>query len=156
VLEVSDIPPPRGANAELLRSAAGDALAIGVRGSSWFVHPLDLENATVDAPYQVTPSQLASMPEPCSEGAEGFLMTTQPGPDPYASELPGGMTARSFEGRFRVSALGICVDRLAAQGESGGVGRTAASKLTPGRPAVAVTLTERKPLGRRVGLRCSN
>lgn len=156
MLDVTDIPPPRGANAELLRSAAGDALAIGVRGSSWFVHPLDLESATVDAPYQVTPSQLASMPEACREGAEGFLMTTQPGPDPYATELPGGMTARAFEGRFRVSALGICVDQLAAQGESGGVGRAAASKLVPGRPTVPVTLTERKPLGRRVGLRCSN
>ncbi len=163
-LEVTDIPPPRGANAELLRSAAGDALAIGVRGTSWFVHPLDLESASVDAPYQVTPAQLASMPEPCADGAEGFLMTTQPGPDPHATELPGGMTARAFEGRFRVSALGICIDQLAAQGESGGLvgaetitGRRGASpRVAAAQPTVPVTLTERKPLGRRVGLRCSN
>jgi hypothetical protein len=165
-LEVTDIPPPRGANAELLRSAAGDALAIGVRGTSWFVHPLDLESSSVDAPYQVTPAQLAKMPEPCAEGSEGFLMTTPPGPDPHATELPGGMTARAFEGRFRVSALGICVDQLAAQGESGGlVGvagqastgrRGVSSRVAPAQPTVPVTLTERKPLGRRVGLRCSN
>jgi hypothetical protein len=163
-LEVTDIPPPRGANAELLRSAAGDALAIGVRGTSWFVHPLDLESASVDAPYQVTPAQLASMPEPCADGSEGFLMTTQPGPDPHATELPGGMTARAFEGRFRVSALGICIDQLAAQGESGGLvgagaitgGRGVSPRVAAAQPTVPVTLTERKPLGRRVGLRCSN
>jgi hypothetical protein len=163
-LEVTDIPPPRGANAELLRSAAGDALAIGVRGSSWFVHPLDLETSSVDAPYQVTPAQLATMPEPCAEGAEGFLMTTQPGPDPYATELPGGMMARAFEGRFRVSALGICIDELAAQGESGvaglrgtkGAASSGVGAANSDRPAIPVTLTERKPLGRRIGLRCSN
>ena len=91
-------------------------------------------------------------------------MTSQPGPDPYAADLPAGVTARSFEARFRVSALGICIDELAAQGgrESGResehdrAGKPAAAPRSPGSPSVPVTLTERKPLGRRVGLRCTN
>jgi hypothetical protein len=167
-LEVTDIPPPRGASSELVRSASGDALGILVRGTGWYVHPVDLEGASVEAPYHITPAQLASMPAPCSAGAEGFLVTSGPGLDPYATELPSGMTARSFEGRFRVSALGICIDELAAQGEGGP--SPAARKLSTtgagmgprdsrphaGRPAVDVTVTERKPLGRRFSLSCSN
>jgi len=157
VLEVPDIPPPRGANAELLRSASGDALAIAVRNSGWFIHPVDLEKREVDAPYVVTPAQLASMPEPCARDSEGFLLTTAVSPEPYA-DVPPSITMRGFEGRFRVSAVGVCLDALAAQGEVGG----AAAKLTStqvhaaGRPTVTATLTERKPLGRRLELRCSN
>lgn len=160
-LEVSDIPPTRGANAEVVRSAAGDALGIWVRGTGWFVHPVDLEASLVDAPYQLSPAQLASMPEACESSAEGFVLTGALGPDPYA-EMPGGMSARGFEGRFRVSATGVCLEALAAQGEAGVAGgakpsqHTVASLRATGRPTVALTLTERKPLGRRVGLVCSN
>lgn len=157
VLEVPDIPPPRGVSAELVRSAAGDALGIWVRGTGWFVHPVDLESSTVDAPYQVTPAQLAGMPEPCSEGSEGFVVTSAPGPDPFVADLPAGTSARAFEGRFRVSALGVCIDELAAQGEAGpAVTRTISTTRATGRPTVPVTVTERKPFGRRFGLRCSN
>lgn len=159
VLEATDIPPARGANAELVRSAVGDALGIWVRGTGWFVHPLDLESASVDAPYQITAAELASLPPACAEASEGFLVTAGPGLDPYAADLPAGMSARGFEGRFRVSALGICIDELAAQGEGGPAvagGRVMSTALAAGRPTVEATLTERKPLGRRIGLRCSN
>ncbi|RYZ08221.1 MAG: hypothetical protein EOO73_09160 [Myxococcales bacterium] len=158
-LEVTDIPPPRGASAELTRTASGDALGIWVRSTGWFVHPLDLETSTVDAPYVVTPAQLAVMPEPCAEGAEGFLVTGSIGLDP-AAEAPPGFGMRSFEGRFRVSSLGVCIDALAAQGEAGsakGAARAPSSSASAtGRPTVMATLTERKPLGRRVELGCSN
>jgi hypothetical protein len=156
-LEVADIPPPRGANAELTRSAAGDALAIWVRSTGWYVHPIDLELRAVDAPYQVTPAELARMPEPCANGAEGFLVTGAVTPEPGVAML-AGMSLRGFEGRFRVSALGVCIDALAAQGETSKP--TVASGNGPvhaaGRPTVTTTLTERKPLGRRVELTCSN
>ncbi|MES1184129.1 MAG: hypothetical protein ABUL60_09955 [Myxococcales bacterium] len=158
VLEVTDIPPPRGATAELVRSAAGDALGIWIRSTGWFVHPLDLENGVVDAPYVVTPLQLSSMPPVCGDGTEGFLLTAGISPEPGA-EAPPGMGVRGFEGRFRVSARGVCVDVLAAQGEAtGGALKTngAAALRATGRPTVITTLTERKPLGRRVELRCSN
>jgi hypothetical protein len=156
-LEVTDIPPPRGATAELVRTAAGDALGIWVRSTGWFVHPLDLETGVVDAPYLVTPAQLSAMPEVCAEGAEGFLLTAAVGPDPFA-EAPPGTSLRGFEGRFRVSSLGVCVDALAAQGEAAATAaKTALGSLrATGRPTVTTTLTERKPLGRRVELRCSN
>ncbi len=158
-LEVTDIPPPRGANAELVRSAAGDALAVWVRSTGWFIHPVDLENGVVDAPYVVTPAQLSSMPPVCVDGAEGFLLTGAITPDAGA-EAPAGITLRGFEGRFRVSSLGVCVDVLAAQGEAAAtvkLGTQAATTLrATGRPTVTATLTERKPLGRRVELRCSN
>jgi hypothetical protein len=162
-LEVTDIPPARGANAEVVRSAGGDALGVWVRGTGWFVHPVDLENRSVDAPYQVTPLQLANMPEACEAGTEGFVLIGALGPDPYA-EMPAGMSARGFEGRFRVSATTICLDALAAQGEAGtstaarptGAQPSVAALRATGRPTVALTLTERKPLGRRVGLVCSN
>lgn len=155
VLETADIPPPRGANAELVRSAAGDGLAIWVRSTGWFIHPVDLDTGEVDAPYVVTPAQLARMPEPCSAASEGFLLTSAIGPDPYADAA--GMSLRAFEGRFRVSALGVCIDELAAQGEAGITAKpaTGAGRAT-GRPTVATTLTERKPLGRRTELLCSN
>jgi hypothetical protein len=131
-------------------------LAIWVRSTGWFVHPVDLENGDVDSPYVVTPAQLSGMPESCSDGAEGFLLTGAIAPDPYA-DAPPGMNLRSFEGRFRVSSLGVCIDALAAQGEAGMTATKAnATPLrTTGRPTVTATLTERKPLGRRVELRCS-
>jgi hypothetical protein len=160
-LEVTDIPTTRGANAEVVRSAAGDALGIWVRGTGWFVHPVDLEGRVVDAPYQVTPARLANMPAACESSTEGFVLTGALGPDPYA-EMPPGMSARSFEGRFRVSATDVCIESLAAQGEAGAGGEarathpTVASLRATGRPTVALTLTERKPLGRRFGLLCSN
>ncbi len=159
-LEVTDIPPARGANAEVVRSAAGDALGIWVRGTGWFVHPVDLESRSVDAPYQVTPAQLANIPEACESSTEGFVLSGPITPDPYA-ELPAGMSARVFEGRFRVSATNVCVDALAAQGEAGNptakVTTTSMATLrATGRPTFALTLTDRKPLGRRTGLVCSN
>lgn len=164
VLETADIPPPRGANAELVRSASGDGLAIWVRSTGWYVHPIDLETGEVDAPYVVSPAQLSRMPEPCAPATEGFLLAGAVAPDPYADAL--GMSLRAFEGRFRVSALGVCLDALAAQGDTGRSGGAGGAKGAPiagsvvaratGRPTVAVTLTERKPLGRRTTLRCSN
>jgi hypothetical protein len=158
-LEVTDIPPPRGATAELVRSAAGDALAIWVRSTGWFVHPIDLENGVVDSPYVVTPAQLSSMPPVCADGAEGFSVTSVLGPDPGA-EAPAGISLRVFEGRFRVSSLGVCIDALAAQGEAAanvGSSKPGATALrATGRPTVITTMTERKALGRRVELRCSN
>jgi hypothetical protein len=160
-LEVTDIPPPRAATAELVRSAAGDALGIWVRSTGWFVHPVDLESGVVDSPYVVTPLQLSKLPPVCADGAEGFLLTGAVAPEPGA-EPPAGMSLRGFEGRFRVSSLGLCVDVLAAQGEApsgalsgGGKAGLAALRAT-GRPTVITTMTERKPLGRRVELRCSN
>ena len=158
-LEVTDIPPPRGATAELVRSAAGDALAIWVRSTGWFVHPVDLESGVVDSPYVVTPAQLSSLPPVCADGAEGFSVTSVLGPDP-GSEAPAGVSLRAFEGRFRVSSLGVCVDVLAAQGEAAasvGASKPGAPALrATGRPTVITTMTERKALGRRVELRCSN
>jgi hypothetical protein len=158
-LEVTDIPPPRGATAELVRSAAGDALGIWVRSTGWFVHPVDLENGVVDSPYVVTPAQLSSLPPVCADGAEGFLLAGAVAPDPGA-EAPAGISLRGFEGRFRVSSLGVCVDVLAAQGEATASIATvkpgATALRATGRPTVITTLTERKPLGRRVELRCSN
>lgn len=160
VLQVSDIPPPRGANAELVRTAAGDALGVWVRATGWYVHPIDLPARSVDAPYEVTPATLATMPSACEGDAEGFLLSAAVTPDPYA-ELPGSSSARSFEGRFRVSATGVCLDALAAQGEAAvaptqGAERSVAALRATGRPTARVALTERKPQGRRVGLVCSN
>jgi len=171
LLEATDIPPARGANAELVRTASGDALGIWVRGTGWFVHPIDADTGLVEAPYAVMPPELAALPRVCSESAEGFVVSGAVTPDPY-TELPGGMSARSIEGRFRVSALGVCIERLAAQGEkqggpsSAGMGgkragassgkALAASARAAGSPTVNMTLSERKPLGRRLGLRCSN
>ena len=66
------------------------------------------------------------------------------------------MSLRGFEGRFRVSALGVCIDELAAQGEAGTSTKPAIATRTAGRPTVVTTLTERKPLGRRTELLCSN
>jgi len=155
-LEVTDIPPTRGANAELTRSVAGDALGIWVRGTGWFIHPVDLENGTVDAPYVIAPSQLAALPEVCADGAEGFLLTGPVGLDP-AIDAPAGFMLRGVEGRFRASALGICVDALAAQGEVAAAAlKTAPAPRATGRPTVIATLSERKALGRRIELRCSN
>ncbi len=153
VLEVADIPAARGGNAELVRSVSGDALAIWVRGTGWFVHPIDMETLAVEAPYVVTPPELAALPRLCEPAAEGFVVSGVVAPDPYA-ELSGGLSARAFEGRFRVSALGVCVDELAAQGERTATATATSSGLA--RATVSVTLSERKPLGRRLGLRCSN
>jgi hypothetical protein len=171
VLEAFDVGSHRGTSAELVRSASSDALAIWIRGHGWFVHPLDVESGAVDAPYVVEPAELGARPPACTPAAEGYVITAAVSPDPYA-ELPAGMSARGFEGRFRVSALGVCLDELAAQGEAvpsplsaRGLGsvRAAGSSTqrlgTPtetDRPTVAVTLTERKPGGRRIALRCSN
>ena len=150
-LEVTDVPAARGATAQLVRSSAGDALAIWVRGTGWFVHPIDLDGGSVEAPFVVTAAQLSSMPKPCAEHDEGFVLSGPVSPEPWA-ELPAGMSLRAIEGRFRVSALGVCLDALAAQGEAGanGAKSLAAALRATGRPTVSATLTERKPLGRRI------
>ncbi len=158
VLETADIPAQSGSNAELVRSVAGDALGIWVRGTGWFVHPIDLGDGSVGEPFFVGPRELSTLPPTCADSAEGFWLVGQPPVQP-AVDAPLGVSSQAIEGRFRASALGICVDELAAQGEVSSrldPGATPAPPRGAGRATVPLTLSERKPGGRRFGFRCSN
>ena len=87
----------------------------------------------------------------------GFYWTGAVAPDPIV-DAPPGMNLRGFEGRFPPSLRWVfCIEALAAQGEvASAAAKLGAASRAVGRPTVTTTLTERKPLGRRFELRCSN
>jgi len=164
------------------QSSRQGALGLWARGPGWFVFPID-ERTGVSAPaLEVTPRTLAGLPRLCAEDEEGFLLEATIGLEPLI-EWSGGegaasvgsrpvrgaiapFQARAVEGRFVVSAEGICVRELAAQADRpvrartsarlAGVGSGAPRRSSDGgRGSVPLVLSDRGEGGRRYGVSCS-
>jgi hypothetical protein len=143
----------------LVRSTRGDALGIWGRGAGWFVFPIDPQSGAVDRAIEVPARALASMPEPCAPDEEGYLLEGPVGIDPYADFVDGAdeVSARGFEGRFVVSARGICLSELHARSEGvvESAIKSAKSGTSPLTASVPLVLADRASGGRRWGFRCS-
>jgi len=143
-------------SATLVHGVRGDELGIWVMGRGWYLFPMDASSHTLGAPLSVSPAELSAMPPPCVSDADGFLLTGAPSLEPtlrfpQGNEAP---SARRVEAQFIWSGRGLCTRALAADSEgplSRSVGNVAAAPLA----SVPLTLTERRPQGRRWGYVCA-
>ena len=146
------------ASATLVRGVRGEELGIWVTGRGWYLFPIDAATHAVHSPLYQSPADLAQMPPPCAADADGFLLTGAPSLEPNLRFARAGeeLSARHVEAEFLWSARGLCTRALAADTEtllkhSASIG---ASKLAAG-ATVSLTVSERRPQGRRWGYLCA-
>jgi hypothetical protein len=143
----------------LVRGAHQDELGIWVIGRGWYLFPIDPKTFAVRSPLHETPADLAAMPAPCAPDADGFLLSGAPSLEPSLRfAKPEDVIAHRVEAQFIWSAAGLCTRALAADTD-GIVKRspTSASAIArePG-SSVPLTVSERRPQGRRLGYVCSH
>ncbi len=142
-------------SASLVRGAHVDELGIWVMGRGWFLYPIDPTTHAVGSPLYQSPADLAVIPPPCADDGDGFLLTGGPSLEPnlrFSDELTG----RRVEAQFLWSARGLCTRALAADTEAR-LTRTSNVAAAPNksRATVPLTVTERRPQGRRWGYVCA-
>jgi hypothetical protein len=142
----------------LVRSARADAVGIWTRGSSWYVHTVELDTGALSEPLVIDAPAFAQMPPPCSVDTDGFVLEGPPGGvEPYIDfvDAAGAPRLMKIEARLVASPLGMCTESLAAvsEGEAPDKASKSASRWS-GRPNVPMTLSDRRPGGRRWGFRC--
>ncbi len=145
----------------LVRSLDREELAVWVIARGWYLYPIDAKSFTVRAPFYRSPIDLAEVPEPCAGDEQGFLLSGSPTLEPTLrfSRPPEELSVRRLEGQFVWSARGLCTRALAAETDSPSK-RSAElassfADATTAKQAIPLTVTERRPLGRRVGYSCS-
>lgn len=142
----------------LVRGAHADELAIWVIARGWYLFPLDPKTFAAQAPLYKSPAELAEMPPPCEPTADGFLLDGAPTLEP-SLRFPKGfdeLAAHHVEAQFVWSATGLCTRALAADTELT-IKRGALNAMPGAAPpnSVPLTLSERRPQGRRWGYACS-
>jgi hypothetical protein len=149
------------ASATLVRGAHGDELGIWVTGRGWHLFPIDPRSHAVQNPLSQSFADLAHLPLPCPVDADGFLLTGGLSLEPslHFSGDSEDINARHVEAEFVWSARGLCTRALAADTESL-VSRTVPTHrdraASPNPSAtVPLTLSERRPQGRRWGYLCA-
>jgi hypothetical protein len=141
----------------LVRGVHGDALGIWVIARGWYLFPVDPESGVAGAPLYESPTQLATMPPPCTADADGFLLSGSPTLEPNLgfSQL-AELSARHVEGQFIWSARGLCTRALSAETESMPKHTLSAARAeTKLGSKVPLALIERRPQGRRWGFLCA-
>lgn len=143
-------------SATLVHGVRGEELGIWVTGRGWYLYPIDSTSHALQAPLSVTPAELSTMPPPCVSDVDGFLLTGAPSLEPNLRFLPGNETlgARRVEAQFVWSASGLCTRALAAEGDAPASRASGKASVVSG-TAVPLTVTDRRPLGRRWGYVCS-
>ncbi len=141
-------------SATLVHGVRGDELGIWVTGRGWYLFPIDPVSHALEAPLALSPADLALMPPPCVSDADGFLLTGAPSLEPNLrfSAANEALSARRVEAQFIWSARGLCTRALAAESE-GPHGRVSGNALAASPAAVPLTVSERRPQGRPLGLR---
>ena len=143
----------------LVRGVRDDELGIWVIGRGWYLFPVDPKTFALRAPLTQSPADLAEMPPVCAADADGFLLSGAPSLEPslrFGKEA-ADLSARRVEAQFIWSARGLCTRALAADTDSAikrGGAEHASLASTP-RLAVPLTVSERRPQGRRFGYTCS-
>ena len=149
-------------SANLVRGLHNDELGIWVESRGWFLFPIDPTSHAVGSPLYRSPADLAVIPPPCASDADGFLLGGAPSLEP-SLRFSGGpqssteeLTARRVEAQFVWSTRGLCTRALAADTETQ-IKRTGASTGASEKPraTVPLTVTERRPQGRRFGYVCA-
>ena len=143
-------------SATLVHGVHGDELGIWVTGRGWYLYPIDSTNHALQAPLSATPAELSVMPPPCVSDVDGFLLTGAPSLEPNLRLLPAneGIGTRRVEAQFIWSARGLCTRALAAESD-GPPSHTPGKASTLNGAAVPLTVTDRRPLGRRWGYVCA-
>jgi len=143
-------------SAVLVHGVRGEELGIWVTGRGWYLFPIDTVSHALQAPLSLSPADLAVMPPPCVSDADGFLLTGAPSLEPNLrfSAANEGLSARRVEAQFIWSARGLCTRALAAETDAP-LGRVAGNALAASTAVVPLTVTERRPQGRRWGYVCS-
>ena len=142
--------------ASLVRGVRGEELGIWVQGRGWYLYPIDPASRVLQAPLYASPAELSVMPPSCVSDADGFLLTGAPSLEPNLRFLPAsdGLSARRVEAQFLWSARGLCTRALAAESD-GPQGRALGKGSTLAGATVPLTVTDRRPLGRRWGYVCA-
>jgi hypothetical protein len=143
-------------SATLVHGVRGEELGIWVNSRGWYLFPIDPVSHALQAPLSLSPAEVAVMPQPCSPDADGFLLAGAPSLEPNlrfsaGNEVP---SARRVEAQFIWSARGLCTRALAADSD-GPHGRTAGNTAAASLPTVPLTVSERRPQGRRWGYVCA-
>jgi hypothetical protein len=143
-------------SATLVHGVHGEELGIWVTGRGWYLYPIDATSHALEAPLSLSAADLASMPPPCVPDADGFLLAGAPSLEPNLrfSAANEGFGTRRVEAQFIWSARGLCTRALSADSD-GPPSRLGGS--TPNAPLAGVPLTvsERRPQGRRWGYVCA-
>jgi hypothetical protein len=142
----------------LVRGSRADELGLWVIGRGWYLFPIDPKTFAVHSPFQRNPADLAAMPPPCAPDADGFLLSGAPSLEPSLRfAKPEEVNARRVEAQFIWSAAGLCTRALAADTDStvkrGSTIAQAAGREPGG--TVPLTVSERRPQGRRWGYVCA-
>jgi len=143
-------------SATLVRGVRGEELGIWVMGRGWYLYPIDPVSHALQAPLSASPAELSVMPPPCVSDADGFLLTGAPALEPNLRLSPPseGLGPRRISAQFLWSARGICTRALAAEsdGQQSRINGNAPAATAVGVP---LTVTDRRPLGRRWGYVCA-
>ena len=169
VERIAEYPDPAHdiSSANLVRGLHNDELGIWVESRGWYLFPVDPASHAVGSPLYRSPADLAVIPPACAPDADGFLLGGAPSLEPSlrfsrapnaanAANAAEELTARRVEAQFVWSARGLCTRALAADTETQ-IKRTSASAVASEKPraTVPLTVTERRPQGRRFGYVCA-
>jgi hypothetical protein len=143
-------------SATLVHGAREEELGIWVTGRGWYLFPINAASHALEAPLALSPADLAVMPPPCVSDADGFLLTGAPSLEPTLRFSPAkdAPSARRVEAQFIWSARGLCTRALAADTE-GPLNRAGGNAALASAGGVPLTVTERRPQGRRWGYVCT-
>ncbi|MEI9941434.1 MAG: hypothetical protein WDO69_29800 [Pseudomonadota bacterium] len=146
-------------SATLVHGVRGDELGIWVTGHGWYLFPIDPVSHALEAPLSLSPADLAVMPPPCVSDADGFLLAGALSLEPNLRFSPANeaLSVRRVEAQFIWSARGLCTRALSAEtdGSARPVRGNAPAASVATAPTVPLTVTERRPLGRRWGYVCA-
>jgi hypothetical protein len=143
-------------SATLVHGVRGDELGIWVTGRGWYLFPIDTVSHTLGAPLSLSPADLAVMPPPCVSDADGFLLTGAPSLEPNLrfSAPNEALGVRRVEAQFVWSGRGLCTRALAAETD-GPLSRASGNPPAASLARVPLTVSERRPQGRRSGYFCA-
>jgi hypothetical protein len=143
-------------SATLVHGVRGEELAIWVTGRGWYLFPIDSVSHALGAPLSLSPAELSQMPPPCVPDADGFLLTGAPSLEPNLrfSAANEALSVRRVEAQFIWSARGVCTRGLAAETDAPHPRATTGASSTL-LSSVPLTVSERRPQGRRWGYVCA-
>ena len=109
----------RGEPPILAPATRGDGVGLWVRGSDFYLFPVDPDSGHIDAPLVARARDLSFMPVPCAPNEDGYVvadaLSIEPSIRLYRAEGgESGSVNNGIEARIIVSPSRICVDGLAA------------------------------------------
>ncbi len=147
-------------SASLVRGVHADELGIWVESRGWYLFPIDPVSHAVGSPLYQNPADLAVVPAPCAPDADGFLLSGALSLEPSLRFASEELNARRVEAQFLWSARGLCTRAFAADTETqikrAPSPSSSAAASEKARAKIPLTVTERRPQGRRWGYLCAS